>query len=391
MYSSSEVGVAVDAAVTFATNVKVVGTTIGRPGFENALGVRMSSGANQLGVDPVGPNRALPQVAMTRASGTSFTIPSTYTGITAADVGMPLFGTGVSPAVAKNPATIASVVVNAARRITTITISGGTVTGNSLVTFGNVVFTQRPAIDDLGNVISGRDITLPLIVNMANVFLGQSVTGDGIAPNSVITAINGQTVTLSRDMTKTGFAAVTLVAGRRNVIQSNRTGVVLVAGATTVTNTSIVNNNFNGLEITGTGGNGAPSGANHRIGSSTVRSATSNFIHGNGGWGIFLAPPLNDTQKGTQIQIQGNFLGTNASTVVPAATFSNKKGNIGHRPAANEEVYRGPSVGGRLKYVPESNGVDAMQNQHGVYTATGGGGTGGGGGVVPNNPRTRRR
>jgi hypothetical protein len=116
--------------------------------------------------------------------------------------------------------------------------------------------------------------------------------------------------------------------------------LILAAGSTTMTNTSVIDSNFNGIEI---------SGGSHKIGTSKTRSLTSNAIHGNGGWGI--AYIGQQVVRALQL-IRGNYLGANQSTIV-STVLANGAGNIG----PNAETKYGPNA---------RTGLDSEGNQHGI-------------------------
>lgn len=264
------------------------------------------------------------------------------------------------------PARIGTVIRNRATGVTTVTIEGGKLAGNGITSFGHVVATT----------LSGRTITLPATVNMDNLYLGQAVNGTGIAAATVITAIDRvtRTVTFAADrlMTRTGFSVISFGVGGRNTVTQNRTGLVLNGGATTVTNSSIVGNIFNGIDINGSGATVDGQLRDHRIGTTLAPVAGSNQIHSNQGWGIFYTSAVVDDIKNNRVRIQGNFLGTTSLAVV-SSTLSNRKGNIGHF-TTREEVFRGLSD----RLVPRAiDALDSVNNQHGRYQGPSGGGTGG--------------
>ena len=272
---------------------------------------------------------------------------------------------------AATPVSISAISRNLTTGVTTITITGGTVTGNGNVTFGHIVATA----------LNATSIVLPASVNLSNLFLGQSVSGTGIPAGTVITAIDTATRTVSfaadRKITRDGFTAVTFGVGGRNTVTQNRNGLILGGGATTVTNTTISANTFNGIEIRGSGATVGTTTVHHSIGTSLAPVAGSNQIHSNGGWGIYFTSATNagTTPVKNSVTIQGNFLGTTTLAVVPS-TLSNRKGNIGHFDGAREAAFAGPSS----RLVPRGiDGIDLVGNQHGRYQQSGGGGSGNGG------------
>jgi hypothetical protein len=266
------------------------------------------------------------------------------------------------------PASIAAISRNLTTGVTTVRITGGTLTGNGAVSFGHVVYTK----------LDSRTITVPSTVNIDNLYLGQTVRGTGIAGDTSITAIDreARTVTFAENrlMTRTGLSVISFGVGGRNIVTQNRTGLILAGGATTVTNTTITANTFNGIEIRGSGVTVDGQARHHRIGTTLAPVAGSNQIHSNQGWGIFYTPAVSTDVKNNRVSIQGNFLGTTSLAVVPSS-LSNKKGNIGHF-TTREEVFRGLSD----RVVPRAiDGMDSVANQHGRYQSAGGGSSGTGG------------
>lgn len=96
-------------------------------------------------------------------------------------------------------------------------------------------------------------------------------------------------------MAVTGTTAVVFGVSGRNTITGNLEGIRLTAGTNTVINTDIYGNSFDGIVITG---------GTQRVGTSKIRSATSNAIYGNGGFGISQAAGVAAAQ-----QIWGNYIG----------------------------------------------------------------------------------
>jgi hypothetical protein len=250
-----------------------------------------------VGANPILPSGGI-SVAGTVRSRTANTVvlPATYAGFGDLYVGLGVRGTGIAAG-----ARIAA--VNAATRTLTLTAGGVSANGTGTLEFGNFVATTRLA----------RSIVLPLGVAMENLFLGQAVSGTGIAAGTRITAIDPatRTITLSADMTATGTAAVSFAAPARNLIQFNREGMVLALGTNVVTNAEVSNSTFDGVRITG----GAQT-----LGTSTSRSATSNAIYANGRYGVnVVVTPANPAANHL---IRGNFIGmqVNGTTSRPNVT-----------------------------------------------------------------------
>lgn len=284
--------------------------------------------------------------------------------------GLPLLGTTINPATPATPARVNTTFTNPTTGVTMVSIVGGAITSSGTVKFGDIVSTA----------INQRTITLPATVNMDNLFLGQSVTGIGIAVGTTITAIDRTTRTVAfaedRKMTRSGLSAITFGNAGRNTVTQNRTGMVLAGGATTVTNNSIFANTFNGIDIRGSGWPTAAPTSHHRIGTTLAPTSGSNQIHSNGGWGVFYTSTITDDIKNNRVRIQGNYLGTTTLAIV-SSTLSNRKGNMGHFVAGREAIFAG--LGSSL--VPRAtDGLDPSNNQHGRYQGTSGGsGTSSGG------------
>jgi subtilisin-like proprotein convertase family protein len=360
--SSNDAGIKVENGASY---VRVAGNTIGKPGLENNVGVNFVSGVNALGID------SAPQVqAMARrVNNNTFTLPAgTFEVARRLVPGMGVIGRRVVQANPNVPVTIASVTVNEKTKITTVRVTGGSVTSNGSVILGYVVRTERnSSVISLGVPLDSPEGRSRLM----GLYLGQQVNGMGIAFGTTITKISEgdtatnvpATITLSQPMTMTGVTSISLSSVGRNVIQANRTGVILGVGSTTMTNTSVIDSNFNGVEI---------HGGSHTIGTSMSRSPTSNAIHGNGRWGI--AYLSNAVSRAAQF-IRGNYLGANQSTIV-STVLANKKGNIGPVSDTDDSAYLGEIVrvkdkNGKVKKVNQlepdiRTGVDAAENQHGI-------------------------
>jgi subtilisin-like proprotein convertase family protein len=337
--SSTDAGIKVEDGASY---VRVAGNTIGKPGLENNVGVHFASGTNALGVDSAPQIQAMAK----RVNNTTFTLPAgTLEAARRLVPGMGVLGRRVVQANPNVPVTITSVSINEKTKITTVRVTGGRVTSNGSVVIGYVVNTVRnESVISLGLPLDSDEGRARLL----GLFLGQQVNGTGIAFGTTITKITesdpafggNATITLSQPMTLTGVTAISLSPIGRNVIQANRKGVILAAGSTTMTNTSVIDSNFNGIEI---------SGGSHKIGTSKTRSLTSNAIHGNGGWGIAYVGNL--VNRALQV-IRGNYLGANQSTIV-STVLANGAGNIG----PNSESKYGPNA---------RTGLDSEGNQHGI-------------------------
>ncbi len=354
--ASTKAGVRVQDA---ASQVVLVGNTIGVADRDNAVGVQFAgSGSNRLGVEPVLPLTTIPTVNATLVNATTFTLPAAFrTSATALFAGLGVTGPGIT-ASGGAAAVIQSVTTDATSGITTVVVAGGTVTASGRVTFGNFANT----------VLGSSTLTLPASINSGNLYLGQSIAGTGIAAGSKIIGITrgGVTtsVTLSAPMTRSGVASITFPGpssgAPRNVIQNNLAGVELIGtGATTIANTSIINSARDGIRITG--------GTNTIGRADRARSAFSNVIFGNGGFGVVFdagaASRTDAVNLAARQIVRGNFLGVTSGNDSAA---SNTKGNVGLRfttPPVTEELYPGEAPDFRWR-PSAATGVDNEGNQH---------------------------
>ena len=324
-----------------ASGVTVVGNTIGSSLQPNEVGISLgSTGSNRIGVDPIAPSQlVLPSTATRSLAANTITLPASYAAFTTLFVNLGVKGPGIATG-----ARIAA--INPTTRVVTLTTGGVIESGTGLVTFGNLVDTRE----------FETTLVLPAGVNIADVYLGLGVSGAGIRSGSTVTAINAasRTITLSQEMTATATGVPVIFATPgRNTISFNRYGMVLAAGANTVTRSNIFNNTFDGIRI---------DGGQQTIGTSKQYSPRSNSIYSNGGYGVNIVAPAVVAQQ----TIQGNFLGTPAPGTV---RLVNRLGNISVRLA---------------QWTPNAiTNVDLQGNIHGPGNRTGltggSGGTGGGG------------
>jgi subtilisin-like proprotein convertase family protein len=370
--AATSAGVRIENA---ARDVVLVGNTIGTVDRDNAVGVQVAVSAgnrNRIGVDAVEPIAAIPPLVATRVNATTFTLPgSMRTSAATLIPGLGITGPGIAPNAGQAAAVIQSVSTNATTGVTTVVLTGGQVTAGGRVTFGHFAATT----------LGSQMLTMPVGVSADQLYLGQRIAGTGIVAGTRITAIDRATkvVTLSAAMTATGVTSITFPGvnngAPRNVIQSNLVGVELAGGATTITNTSIINSARDGVRITG--------GTNVVGRTDRTRSAFSNMIYGNGGFGIAFDVGAGSRAAAvtlaSQQTVRGNYLGM---LMTNRAAAANTKGNIGLRfTTAAEELYRGAAD----MFLPRSpTGLDAEGNQHSPGTSgTGGTGSGGGGGGIP--------
>lgn len=362
--ANTKAGVQVDGS---STNVILVGNTIGVSDRDNNAGVIMaSSGTNRVGVEPIAPLTPIPAGLATRVNDTEFTLPASYRLSVASIVpGLGVSGPGINGnAVVQSKSTDT-------RGVTTVVITGGTMPvanplprsgrTQSVVQFGNFVQTT----------LGSTSLSLPTSISPDSLYIGMVLSGTGIAQGSRITAIAGQTVTLSSPMTQSGRSIVTFPGANngapRNTLQNNLTGMELRSGSTIVVNTSILNNANDGIRITG--------GTNTIGRPDRTRSAFSNVIYGNGKFGIVFdvsgaSSPNNSRASAVSLAtaqvVRGNFLGVTSGN---QTARTNTTGNIGLRYTGGEELLGGI-------YTPNSTTfIDPEGNQHNPTATRGGNGS----------------
>jgi uncharacterized repeat protein (TIGR01451 family)/CSLREA domain-containing protein len=174
------------------------------------------------------------------------------------------------------------------------TIGGDTAEERNVISGNqnNGIYTQSGANE---NIISGN-------------YIGTNILGDAAVENEAVGVALG-----SNDNRVGG-----LIAGERNVISGNSTGITIGFGS----NNDIVGN-YIGVSADGASGIGNPvagvevgiSANNTTIGGSTI--SARNIISGNGDYGIFVYNFTSNTV------IQGNYIGTNATG---SASISNIRG-----------------------------------------------------------------
>lgn len=190
----------------------------------------------------------------------------------------------------------------------------------------------------LTTVNGSRFMLLPATMPAASLFLGQKVSGSGVAAGTTIAGISGQMITLSAPMTASGKNNVTFQVPAKNVVQNNLDGIVLTGGRTTVANTRVVNNAFDGIRI---------QGASHVIGTTPKVSVFSNEIWGNGRWGLSIRTPATVAAQ----SVTGNYF----SSAAAGAASPNLAGDVGVN-----DVPAAAATG----LVANASGIDAKGNQH---------------------------
>ena len=208
-------------------------------------------------------------------------------------------------------------------RSSNLAASGGASTFNSVgaseigsfvtPTVLNLFTLTVPALD-----VQGNDIDID------DVFVGQSVTGSEFLAGTVVVAVDklNREVTLNQAAILTNAAAtVAFGTPTRTSVENNFWGLMLESGATRVVNSDIANNIYDGVFI-GTL-DGAVNDFNITIGSSTTAGPNSNAIYSNGRNGIRFAENIESSTGGTEITIQGNYIGS----AVGSAFVGNTQGS----------------------------------------------------------------
>lgn len=222
---------------------------------------------------------------------------------------------------------------------------------------GALALTNTP-----GSVVKDSPtITMPAGFLFENLFLGQVVTGTGLPADARVVAFNAaqRTITLSRPALAGGAEmGLSFSSPVRNTLQWNLYGARLANGTNRVVNSNVVNNVFAGIHIEG--------GVNS-IGDSATRTAHSNDINLNQGWGILVeatSKAAAETLAANQT-IRGNLF-TPQGTAIGDATKQNRRGAIGIKAGdistpLKDQVY--PGVANALMANPLT-GVDPNSNLH---------------------------
>jgi hypothetical protein len=137
-----------------------------------------------------------------------------------------------------------------------------------------------------------------------------------------------------------GRNQIGVVGDARNVVQFNRTGILLRDGVNSVVNTSVANNSIDGISI---------DGGSNAIGGSKSPDQNSNAVYGNGRWGIRMASAAVARLQ----RITGNFFGTERFGATPGKNFQGNVAVGNSAPASN------------LGLTPDKKtGIDKNGNQH---------------------------
>jgi subtilisin-like proprotein convertase family protein len=196
-------------------------------------------------------------------------------------------------------------------------------------------------------------------------FVGQGVSaGDALPSGTKIIAIDEATkvVTLSAAALRTGMVTPVFQLPGRNTIQWNLYGVRLADGSNTVSNTDVVNNVFAGIQI---------QGGSQTIGEAKARTAASNGIYLNQGWGILVEPSTASYTKKAAVDladqqtIQGNYF-IPAGTPPGVTTSQNKAGAIGIKESAAAKVaaYVSPAYTSSVWNAAANTGADLQGNRY---------------------------
>lgn len=185
--------------------------------------------------------------------------------------------------------------------VSTFNSVGATEIGDFVAsTILNLFTLTIPATDSQGNSIDIDDV-----------FVGQSVTGNEFLAGTVIVAVNksSRQVTLNQAAVLTNAAAtITLGTPSRTSAENNFWGVMLESGATRMVNSDIADNIYDGIFIGFL--DGTPPNLTAVIGSSTTAGTNSNAIFSNGRNGIRFAENVLSSAGATDITIQGNYIGS---------------------------------------------------------------------------------
>ena len=260
-----------------------------------------------------------------------------------------------------------------------------------------------------------------------DLFLGQTVSGEGIASASEIVHIDPtlklplippdpnqpnvqyvEVVLSERMETSTDIdvpALITFGVPNRTTVTENYFGVDLKSGNTRITNSEISNNAVSGIRV----GTTIPDAIWAKIGAGialnasgnpdpTVRSSASNAIHSNGRYGIQFASGITSSTSSngvpTVIEIKGNYVGTNTSASV--GLQNGRADYFWDWVNSNDPAPLGDTVFDDLKIAPDAVNEPAEDNQGNLSaelggtdfsSGSGGSGSSGNGGIVHIPPR----
>jgi hypothetical protein len=233
-------GIAIEGG---ASRTYIVGGAIGTSAIDNQVGVFVAAGTSEtfIGVNPVLPSQ--PITASTRLTAGQDSLILPRTAFSGSLMGLGVFGAGIPVgAIIRGVDSAAGVVFLGNAFGAPLQLAESRTT---TVTVGHVA----NRIEDADG--KRNQLSLPPSVPLDDVFVGQRVTGIGIAANTVIAAIDrgNRVITLSLGFTGTGPTAVSFGAPPRTVVQRNRTGIILRGNSTRITNTDVADNTLNGIEV----------------------------------------------------------------------------------------------------------------------------------------------
>lgn len=313
---------AIQVGSSVGSSVRIIGNSIGALGSENKWGIKLDNGTNFIGSASVDVTLKRLSVVKVQNSANKFTLPAGFAQLPQLRVGLGVLSARITPPAGNPSATITSISAPDAKKAVTVTIDG-TIEGTAAAMVIDIGVFVRPEQDD------PRRFQLPACVDLADVFLGQSISGPNVAAGTTISALDTSgpttTVTLSKAFLRTEAQAVVFGPGGRNQVSFNNYGIIQSAGTSRIYNTTIASSVFDGIRIDGgfsTIGLGSAKrqGVDGRSPSKDRDPAgQNNYIFGSGNAGIRLAnlPPAN-------VEIQGNYFAvTNTGSANP-----NKAGNI---------------------------------------------------------------
>jgi hypothetical protein len=309
-----------DSAVDGTTAIRVIGSTLGSAGFENVSGASIGAGNVLIGASPttVSLNRLAASFINTTAANT-FSVAAN--GLLREGLGV--VSTRIIPPAGKSVATIQNIASdprNSGFAIVTIDGSIDGVTAAMIVDIG--LYGEPVDLDDL------EHMRLPAGIDIRDIYLGQTLSGVNVAPNTVISGITadpagGYILELSQPLLRADAQQVTFGTPGRTQLMFNNYGVLQTAGTSRVFNTTIGSSVFDGVKIDGgkatIGMGDTIPGVDGKLFSKDL-TPQSNLIYGSGQAGIRVASSVTSTD----VVIQGNYLGVTALRSVSA----NKLGNI---------------------------------------------------------------
>jgi hypothetical protein len=238
---NSFVGGGTGAAITIdgsSRRTYVVGTEVGNSSVDSVVGIFVESSGNFIGVDAIA-SPLFTGATMTRANPNQVAVSRTIFTSKTPLIGLSVAGQGIA----------------AGTRVVGIDSVSSVLYLDKPVTIAAERSSNSITLGHMGTRSTVTDtIELDRSVPLDEVFVGQAIRGDGIQSNTTIVAIDrpSRRVTVSRPLLTDGVGFVTFASpnGRlRNVVQNNRKGIVLRGDNNRVTNTDVINNSSDGIEI----------------------------------------------------------------------------------------------------------------------------------------------